>query len=291
MNCKLAPIILVVLVIMSSTLSGGEIRFSSSPQEIQLFNSSNNKIMNYIVVKPQEKIRFQAIGVDSLIIYSRISGEEQRDYNYLVKQKNEEKIVNRTSKKSKVTRTLSGDFVSAYNSYKLGIGGNRSMTIINNWGKEIYFKIVANKNERDFNDYEYIRFSPQFYENEIAVEISDKIYTYYQVDNSNIAFDLEGPVLLKIISRLILDDNFQNNKGYQLTVYDNGEQLAHFEEKAQQSAKAFFPEIPDKIPSTGDINIVQIPAGKHHIEIKDGILNRDLIFRFYINKSSIGISE
>jgi len=90
---------------------------------------------------------------------------------------------------------------------------------------------------------------------------------------------------------LIFSDNFQNNKGYKYTVYDNEKEVTSFEEIANRSIKGFFPDMPDKIPSTGDINIIQIPKGKHHIVVKDGILNRELIFRFYINKSSIGITE
>ena len=291
MNKRVALIVGLAFTSIISCLWGGEIRFNGEQQEIQLFNSSNNKIMNYIIVEPQEKVRFQAIGVDSLVVYSRILGKEEIVYNYLAEIDNVEKTVTRTAKKSKVTKTLSGISVSAYNSLKLMVNGHKEITLTNNWGNDIFFKVVASKNERDYDNYEYVRFSPQYYENEIAVNISDKDYTYYQVDHSNIAFELEGPVLVKIISRLIFEDNLQTNMGYEYTVYDNGEELASFYETAQHSGKAFFPDLPNKTPSTGDVNIVQLSAGKHRIDVKDGILNRNLIFRFYINKSSIGITE
>jgi hypothetical protein len=287
---KRAILSLIFLLLLIS-LFAGEIRFSGGQKEIQLFNSGNGKILNYIAVESGDKVDFQAIGVDSLIIYSRIMSGEGSNYNYIVNLAGTEKEVTRTSRTSSVTKTLAGETVSAYNSFKLEIDGNKSITIKNNWENAILFKIVASKNERDFNNYEYIRFSPQFYENEITVDISGKLYTYYQVDESNLAFDLEGPVLVKIISRLIYNDNFQNHKGYTFTVFDNGKELASFEEEAQRSGKAFFPQMLDKTPSTGDVNIIQLPAGKHHIDIKDGIMNRDMIFRFYINKTSIGITE
>lgn len=280
-----------ISLLFLTTLFAGEIRFTNTDNDFQLFNSKNNKILNYILVEPGDKLEFQAIGVDSLIIYSRLLSDEKLDYNYAVQRAEKLHTVNRTSRKSRITKTLAGESVSAYNSYKVKIGGNEDLSVQNNWESDILFKIVASKNERNFSDYEYVRFSPQYYENEIAIDVSGKLYTYYQVNESHIAFDLEGPVLLKIISRLIYNDNFQNTKGYKYTVYDNGKELASFNEKAYRSGKAYFPQMPDKTPSTGDVNIIQLAAGKHHIVVKDGILNRDLIFRFYINKSSIGITE
>ncbi len=288
MNKGQIAVIFVFIYLLAATLNCGEIRFTGEQQEIQLFNSDNNKIMNYIIVEPGGNVEFQTISVDSLMIYSRIMTAKV-DYNYLVEINGTEKNVSRTSRKSKLTRTLTGKEVSAYNSFKLKITDNEKITLTNNWQNDILFKIVADKNERDFDEYEYIHFSPQTYENEIAVDINGKAYTYYQVNESNIAFDLEGPVLVKIVSRLVFNDNFQNNKGYTFTVFDNGNELASFHEKAQRSGKAIFQDMPDKTPSTGDVNIIQLSAGHHHIDVKDGILNRDLIFRFYINKSSIGI--
>jgi len=288
---KISRILLVVIIAAIGMLSAGEIRFNGVQKDFQLFSNGSKKIMNYILLNPGEKLMFQTIDVDSLTIYSRIIDDKVTEYSYLVNYNGQSKIVERTAKVSKVTKTLSGEVVSAYNSFKKQLSRNEQIQITNTWNKVILFKLTADKNEKNYESYDYVRFSPQYYENEVILNISDKSYTYFQVDSTSIAFDLEGPVLVKIVSRLIYNDNFQNHKGYHYNVFDNGELMSSFEEKASRSEKAFFPDHPDKTPSTGDVNIIQLGEGHHHVVVRDGILNRDLIFRFYINKSSIGIID
>jgi hypothetical protein len=280
-----------ILILLHLHLFSGEIRLNADQDEIQLFNSNNNKILSYMIVKPAEKIVFSTVDVDTLIVYSRILGARSVSYNYSIEIANETRTVSRNSRTSNITKTLAGQPVSAYNSYKTAIGENCRITITNSWENDILFKLVAGVDERNLVDYEYIRFSPQDYAKEVIINVSDRDYVYYQGYESGIAFELEGPVLLKIISRVIFHDNFQNNKGYRFTLYDNGEESAVFDETAYRSGKAFFPDMIDKTPSSGDINIIKIPEGRHHLVVQDGALNRDLIFRFYINKSSIGVKE
>jgi len=288
---KKISVFIVVLILLHLHLFPGEIRLNADQEEIQLFNSKNNKILSYMIVKPADKINFSTVDVDTLIVYSRILGAEAVSYNYLIEIANDARTVNRNSRKSNITKTLAGQPVSAYNSYKTAIGENCRITITNIWENDILIKLVAGVDERNLVDYEYIRFSPQNYKKEVIINVSDRDYVYYQSSENGIAFDLEGPVLLKIISRVIFHDNFQNNKGYRFTLYDNGEESAVFEETAYRSGKAYFPNMLDKTPSSGDINIIKIPDGRHHLVVEDGALNRDLIFRFYINKSSIGVKE
>ncbi|KQC07879.1 MAG: hypothetical protein APR54_00600 [Candidatus Cloacimonas sp. SDB] len=288
---KKTGVLIVILIVLQLQLFSGEIRLNADEEEIQLFNSNTNKILSYMVVKPEEKINFSTVAVDTLIVYSRILGKGSVPYNYSIEIAGEVRTVNRNSRTSNITKTLAGQPVSAYNSYKTAIEDNCRITITNIWENDILFKLVAGVDERNLVDYEYIRFSPQDYAKEVIINVSDRDYVYYQGYDNGIAFELEGPVLLKIISRMIFHDNFQNNKGYRFTLSDNGEESAVFEETAYRSGKAFFPDMLDKTPSSGDINIIKIPAGRHHLVVQDGALNRDLIFRFYINKSSIGVKE
>ncbi len=97
--------------------------------------------------------------------------------------------------------------------------------------------------------------------------------------------------MLKIISRMLFDTNYINNSGYRYRVSDNREYFAEFTEKAYKSKKNWIKNEPDIIPSTGDVNIIKLTAGIHHITIEDRDDNKDLIFRFYINKASVEIGK
>ncbi len=121
--------------------------------------------------------------------------------------------------------------------------------------------------------------------------INDKEYTYYIPKSREIRLLLEGPVLLKIISRLVFDNLIVKKYNYRFELYDNEELLTIFQEEAHKSAKAVFVDYKDKMPSSGDVNIIKFSKGIHHITIKDCDANRELIFRLYINKSAIKLKE
>ena len=152
-------------------------------------------------------------------------------------------------------------------------------------------KISADNITKSNREIEYIYFSPASYEEEKVIEIDEKSYTYYSAVSQNIRLTLEGPIYLKIVSRLIFENGLTKRYNYRFDVFDNGKLFSTFEEVAHKSLKAIFPEEQKKTPSTGDVNVLKLPAGIHHLEIKDIDLNRELIFRFYISKSSVRILE
>ena len=142
------PIILTLF--FCANLFGGEIRINGDHDEIQLFNSSNNKILNYVLLASGESLEFKTIAVDSIIIYSRIMGDEAASYNYKIINDDFNRIVTKTSKSSNSTKTLSGDKVSAFNSYKRALNSDDTVMVENSWDKEIMFKFVAKTNERAY---------------------------------------------------------------------------------------------------------------------------------------------
>ena len=75
MNRGRVSFLLIVLILFSLQLFGGEIRYNTDQKEFQLFNNSSNKILNYIVLHSGESIELQTIEVDSVTVYSRILGE------------------------------------------------------------------------------------------------------------------------------------------------------------------------------------------------------------------------
>jgi len=154
----------------------------------------------------------------------------------------------------------------------------------------ILLKLNTDNANKSSTNIEYVRFTPDNYDSEKILMVGDKTYTYYSTENS-MDLTLEGPVILKIISRLVFESNFVNKQKYEFRVIDNGELIASFSEDAYKSIKTILKDEENLIPSTGDVNIITFDKGIHKIKIKDGAINRNVIFRLYISKSSIELKK
>jgi hypothetical protein len=283
------------LILICSTLLvwAGQVKFSGSVEEFPLFNRNNSKIYNYILLKPGSKIDFTVSGTDTLEIVTRIIiGHKNRtEYEYSVHSNKDVKRILKSVKRSSVTRGIGGEEVSAYNNYKISLSKDiQRFSFSNISASAILLKLNADNANNSNADIEYVRFTPDKYKSEKVLLVDGKSYTYYST-RSSIQMTLEGPVVLKILSRLVFDSNFINKKKYEYHVIDNGKVISSFSEEAYKSSKSIIENEENLIPSTGDVNIVKFDKGIHKIEIKDGAVNRDIIFRFYISKSSIELKK
>jgi hypothetical protein len=293
-------IILLVICLLTNFIyvskTHSQIEYLEAGKKFPIFNANTDKIINYFVLLPKEKIKLRISNVDSLRIYTRLILQQAVivHYKYSIKIGNKKPIlIEKSARLSNVSRGLDGKKVSTYNKHIHRLTSKTNSIVLQNLSKEkLLFKIRTNNIKVKRNEIGYIPFSPQAYENEKILVINDKEYTYYYSPNSqNIELTLEGPIILKIISRLVFSDPLATKYNYRFNVYDNEKLLTNFQEQAYKSAKAVFAEDKEKIPSSGDVNIIKLPAGIHHLKIGDSGQNRELIFRFYINKSAVGVTE
>ncbi|MBN1948930.1 MAG: hypothetical protein JW784_04230 [Candidatus Cloacimonetes bacterium] len=285
-------LLIFVLFLFLTNLIAGELVQEGNNQKVRLFNKTNGKILTYHEVRPGKNFQFSTVDVDTVTIYTRIIAESfPVDYEYRIKTSEKILTAERSANSSKVTRTLDGKAVSQYNTYKLGIDDDQRIIVTNTSDYQMVIKVRASNGNSDLQDVDYVRFSPQGFTTTYNIDINGKTYTYYSAEEDVIRIKLEGPVLLKIISRLIFDDPLTSIQNYSYRIFENNEELAYFEEEARISQAAFNPTTPELLPSTGDINILKLSPGIHEISLCDCHLNREVIFRFYINKSSVEFFE
>lgn len=288
--------VLLILALLGITLSimAVDIRYDSDPDEFLIYNRRNSKIYNYFLLKPTESISCVLLKVDTLNVFSRaiIDTGSSIDYQYKIRIGNEELILEKSAALSKTSRGVNGENISSYNKYKTEIYEEKvNFSITNISQNDLVFKISGNNIVTSNKEIDYIRYTPTFYGDVKTLVIKEKEYTYYSPKSGKIQLTLEGPIVLKIISRMLFDTNYINNSGYLFRVYDNRELFAEFTEKAYKSKRSWIKREPDIIPSTGDVNIIKLPAGIHHISIENKDNNKDLIFRFFINKASVEIEK
>lgn len=268
-----------------------KIEYLSKPYKFPIFNIDAEKIITYYLLKPDEEIKVRTIGVDSLYIYTRliIKDAAQLNYRYSLQIDREPPIlVEKSARRSSVSRGIAGEEISTYNKFTSKIGSVSQIIKIKNLSEQdIIVRLHGNNIRKSTTEIPYVSFTPQKYAKERIILIDDREYIYYSPTNEKIELTLDGPILLKIISRLVFPNSIEERYGYRYKLYDNEKLLCTVTEKAYKSTKASLLDDRGKAISTGDINIIKLSEGIHHIMVEDCDKNRDLIFKFYINKDSI----
>ena len=272
-----------------------KLNFIQEPDEFMLYNSSTQKLYSYYVVHPQENITLTTSDIDTLEIYSRIFFKQQKEsdsYKYVLTYDARNDTIHKVCKQSSVTRGVNGQEVSTYNKSLISLQNKEhTIKIQNIFSEPILFKFEYSSPSNFSSQNKYIAYSPDVYRDEKVLMLNEKEYTYYEPNSNKIALDLEGPIYLKIISRVIFDMPGTKKIDYQFEVYDNDRVFASFNEVGYKSSKSILTNNIEQIPSTGDVNILHFEKGKHHIEIMKTSNNHEVLFRFYINKAAVFVGD
>ena len=294
---KIIILFYVMLFTLASLMDAQQValKFAQKPEEFVLYNSDNQKMYSYFLLLPSENVSFTLSNADSLEIYSRIFFEQKTDsrsYEYILTYKALADTIHKTCRKSNVTRGVNGKAVSTYNKSVIALTRKpNEIQLKNIFSKPILFKFEYNSPSNFSSQHEYIAYSPEVYSDEKVLVLNDKEYTYYEPSNNKISLDLEGPIFLKIISRVIFDTPATKKMDYQFEVYDDSSLLASFSEVGYKSSKSILTNNIEQIPSTGDVNILHFDKGAHHIEIRKTSNNHEVMFRFYINKTAVYVGD
>ncbi|MCK4339490.1 MAG: hypothetical protein KAW87_05845, partial [Candidatus Cloacimonetes bacterium] len=280
MRNKFIVVLILSILIFNSVLAKSnisEIKYMKTTKEFSIYNSKASKIIKYFLILPEEEIKIRTVNIDSLRIYSRLIFEEndKLNYKYLIIINNEERIIKKSTRVSTLSKGLHSEKISSFNKYLCKLDGNTNDIIIKNLSiQKLLIKIRGNTIKSKDTQIEFVAFSPQFYQDDKVLIIDEKEYTYYTPKSGEIKLILEGPVLLKIISRLVFGNHITKKYNYRFELYDNAELITTFQEEANKSAKAIFADYQNRTPSKGDVNIIKFSEGLHNIIIKDSDQNR-----------------
>lgn len=284
---------IAIVFLFASSLFAAKIAIEDGTDNFLFFNKNNSKIYTYILLNSGESFKCNTVQIDSLEIYSRLvmNGINAENYQYEISINDEKRVLEKNAIKSKICKGVNGEVISRFNKFKTALLLPKNKIKVKNISeKRVIFKIKNDEIVKSNKKIDFIRFTPNFYGTEKTLFLNEKEFTYYSPKADKIKLTLQGPIVLKIVSRMLFEDNFINKDGYKFNIYDNRELFSEITEIAYKSNKAWIAEN-QKIPSTGDVNIIKLPKGIHHIEVENRAQNRDLMFRFYINKSSVEIEK
>lgn len=270
-----------------------QINFETDITKFIIYKKKNNKILNYLIIKSDEEINFTINETDTIKIYSRIvfnnktSQRKDDEYKYQLTINDKTGNITKYINKSKVSEAISGENVSTYSFYSYEFTLQKNVVKIKNISDyDLIFRIVTNESKEKTKNSKFVSITPNTYENEKYLQIGKKNYSYFSSNSGKLKFTLQGPITLKIISRLIFNNYITNTYNYRYKVFDNGKLLKDINEDAYKSKKALLKNDMKKIPSTGNVRKINLGEGIHNITIENIYVNRDLMFRFYVSKET-----
>lgn len=290
---KSEKLIIISFLLIYNLGFAKQINFKTDITKFPIYNNINNKILNYLIIKPDEEINFTLNETDTLEIYSRmvlndkISQRKYYEYKYQLTINDQTGNITKFINQSKVSQAISGENVSTYSfySYEFVLQKN-DVTIKNITDFDLIFRIATNESKGKTNNSKFVSITPNNYEKKKYLQIGKKNYSYFTSNSGKLEFTLQGPITLKIISRLIFKSNIVNTYNYRYKIFDNGKLLKEINEDAYKSIKAFLKNDETKIPSTGDVKKINLGEGIHNITIENTDVKRDLMFRFYVSKKT-----
>lgn len=265
------------------------INASQKERKYHVFNHKTGKIYKYHHLKPGEKIFWSIDAPDSITVITRlvIKAAPDSQYSYQIAFDGAERTVTRNLVQSSVSRGLNGDKVSSWNSFRGRVYDSQRRIMVHNTTRcemLVKFKADSARSGRSHKTKsEYLAYPPDYYDQSIPVMINDKVYTYYQGKDNGIALILEGPLKLKVINRLIIDE--VENLSFSWKALLDNQEILYVSESLPYSESCLADS--SSQVTQGLVNILEIPKGIHEIKLEDEF-PQGIIYRLYISKSAVG---
>ena len=275
--------LLIFILLVSVVINAGQ-----KQDRYYVFSTSSGKMYRYYKLMPGEKYIWESVSPDSITVISRliINSVDDEQYSYDAIYDGETHIVTRNIKSSKVSRGINGDKVSSWNSYRFNLKmPGKKLVISNSSGHQMLVKVNPDKKKvkKHKTESEYIAYPPDYFDDSYGILVNNRVYTYYQGKTNGITLDLQGPLNLKIINRLIVDNVELLSFNWKVML-DNKE-ILEVENSLPYSTSCLADS--SSIVTQGKINIISIPKGKHTVKIVD-TQPKGILYRLYISKSAVG---
>jgi hypothetical protein len=245
------------------------------------------KTDQYYLLTRNTPITFSVEGPTYLRVYTRIfwpvNAAKQELYKMIL-QENEidERIITLESERSSVTTDTRGRPVSKWRTFYIEVPNGLNRYKITHWSSpndSILLKFTY-ESPKEWRDIPAAGYSAHLE----AVE-EEKLVKYYEVLRDNkVTLRLQGPVNLKVVSRLNYDMTMLGEQSYSVLVNDNGR-------SEQENAKCYKSDVityenrPDVVPSNAHTFYVTVDEGLHNLEfILKGTTAKSAALRFLREK-------
>ncbi len=254
--------IFLLLFITSNLI--GKVKVIGKYKTFEVF--SKNRQTEYFILNPQEKIKLKIPIYSRIYVRAVVTNRNLKSYYFKIISNGYEKTYKRKLKISKSVQGIHKEHISTLTK----IVPKSRIIIIKNISD---ISILVRVKEK-YGNLNFVPITPEKYGKIENIKIKDKTIGYYRA-NDEILLKIKGKAYLKVISRAT------HGKEYHYTVYDNAKILAY--EKIKFEKSKYFDSI-----SKGSVRIYEFSKGEHNVKI---IADKNVIFRFFINKKAVRLTQ
>jgi len=245
------------------------------------------KTQTYRLLTKKEPVTFTVEGPTYLRVYTRIFWPDasKNDQIYkIILQENEtdERILTFETKISESTKDKKGHSISRWRSFYINVpdGINRYKLI--HWSSPldtILLKFAYESPKR------WVDVPATEYNSILEVIEEEKIVKYYELKkDKELLLKLNGPVKLKVVSRLNYDETLLGKQTYTILVEDNGKET-DFPLKCYKSETITYKNRKEIVPSNGRNFYLNLDRGLHTLKFKlRGTVASSASLRFLIEE-------
>ena len=122
---------------------------------------------------------------------------------------------------------------------------------------------------------------PMVFQSNSIVNLGEREISYYELNHGRpLQVEVEGPRILRILTRLMFTPQMGAEESYRLRVKSGKKVLGTYFMSTEQSIEAIIKDIPDKVPGKWRTCDVSVPDGKHIISVEIIEKDRGVLTRF-----------
>lgn len=124
------------------------------------------------------------------------------------------------------------------------------------------------------------------------VEVRENRSRYHVLSSGSEAeLEVIGPTFVKVISRLDWNETMSGRQKYMVKVYLDGEFRNTWVLQGRRSEVAVYADKPDSTPAEGEVIYIDVPEGRHRVDVRFQDSGRELNLRFLLPRESLRNSE
>ena len=287
MNQTVLSRILLLLFTGYSALSAELLKPTIGGEEKEILKISDKRRM-YTIMR-EDPLVYQVNGPARIELITRYPSPEKskksQPFSYQLVVDNEEPIkINHRYKLQKSIRSVQhpSHYYTYSGNYFINIkDGDHTLTMSANADQKypVLLRVIKKGFKTSSNNMHELQ--PMVFQTNSTVVVSGKDISYYDLNHGRpLQLEMEGPKILRILSRLLFESQMGELESYRIRVKSGRKVLGTYYMSTERSSDSTVEGQSDKVPGKWRTCEVTIPEGKHVISVELVEKERSVLTRF-----------
>jgi len=287
MNQTVLSRILLLLFTGYSALSAELLKPTIGGEEKEILKISDKRRM-YTIMR-EDPLVYQVNGPARIELITRYPSPEKskksQPFSYQLVVDNEEPItINHRYKLQKSIRSVQhpSHYYTYSGNYFINIkDGDHTLTMSANADQKypVLLRVIKKGFKTSLNNMHELQ--PMVFQTNSTVVVSGKDISYYDLNHGRpLQLEMEGPKILRILSRLLFESQMGELESYRIRVKSGRKVLGTYYMSTERSSDSTVEGQSDKVPGKWRTCEVTIPEGKHVISVELVEKERSVLTRF-----------